>query len=85
MTNTDRYRLLFGPYRTPIFKYGETVFCELRGEMIVCGLTAARIPWPTGKRKGRGIRGRSIILYGALAEAVLRESAQAVAFWGGRS
>src|SRR5262245_8189370 len=51
--------------------------------MTVCGLTAGRIPWPTGKRKGRGIRGRSIILYGALAEAVLRESAQAVAFWWG--
>src|SRR5207244_1830691 len=59
------------------------VFCEMQGDVILCGLTAARIPWPVGKRKQKGSRARSIVLYGGLAEAVRRESAQAVAYWWG--
>jgi hypothetical protein len=52
MTDADRYRLLFGPCATPGFQYGEG-FCEVRGEVILCGLTAGRIPWPLGnKREG---------------------------------
>ena len=26
-------KLLFGPYRTPRFRYGSVVFCEVRGEV----------------------------------------------------
>ncbi len=33
MTDDDRYRLLFGPYKTPRFRYGSTRFCELRGDL----------------------------------------------------
>jgi hypothetical protein len=33
MTETTRHHLLFGPYQTPIFKYGDVVICELRGEV----------------------------------------------------
>src|SRR5260221_8907808 len=83
MTDDDRFKLLFGPYRTPVFCYGDDVFCEMQGDVILCGLTAARIPWPVGKRKQKGSRARFIVLYGALAEAVRRESAQAVAYWWG--
>src|SRR3954466_15804842 len=83
MTDDDRFKLLFGPYRTPVFCYGDDAFCEERGDVILCGLTAARIPWPIGKRKEKGSRARFIVLYGALAEAVRRESAQAVAYWWG--
>jgi hypothetical protein len=85
VTDEDRFRLLFGPYQTPVFKYGDTAFCEVRGEVILCGLTAGRIPWPVGKRavKGPRARARALVLCGALADAVRRESAQAVAFcWG---
>jgi hypothetical protein len=83
MTDDDRFKLLFGPYRTPVFKYGDDAFCELRGDVILCGLTDAPIPWPTGKKRQKA-RGRgAIVVYGALAEAVRRESAQAVAFWFG--
>src|SRR5579872_1403267 len=81
MTSHDRFKLLFGPYRTPRFKYGDLVFCELRGWVKITGLTDGRIPWPTcrvGKRKAR-----ALILYGALGEAVRRESAQAVGYWWG--
>src|SRR5215813_14851874 len=83
MTDDDRFRLLFGPYRTPVFKYGDDAFCELRGEVILCGLTDAPIPWPTGKKRQKGPGARAIFVYGALAEAVRRESAQAVARWWG--
>ena len=81
MTDDDRFRLLFGPDATPVFQYGGDGFCQVRGEVIVCGMTAARIPWPVGKRKLKGDRARAIIVCGALADAVRRESAQAVAFW----
>jgi len=68
MTDDDRFRLLFGPYRTPVFKYGDDAFCELRGDVILCGLTDAPIPWPTGKKRQKGSRARAIVVYGALAE-----------------
>jgi hypothetical protein len=83
MTDADRFRLRFGPYKTPVFKYGDDGFCEVRGGVIVCGLTDAPIPSPGGKRKQRGSRARSIVLCGALVDAVRRESAQAVAYWWG--
>jgi hypothetical protein len=76
-----RYQLLFGPYRTPRFKFGATVEDEIRGKVTIVGLTDARIPWPLGlKGKARGY-----IVYGALAQAVRRESAQAVMYWWGVS
>jgi hypothetical protein len=83
VTDTDRFKMLFGPYTTPVFKYGDDAFCERHGDVILCGLTPARIPWPIGKRKQKGSRARSIVLCGALVEAVRRESAQAVAYWFG--
>src|SRR5947208_16111567 len=83
MTDDDRFRLLFGPYTTPAFKYGDDAFCERHGAVILCGLTDACIPWPIAKKRQKGSRARSIVLYGALAEAVRRKSAQAVAFWWG--
>jgi hypothetical protein len=43
--DTDRFRLLFGPYRTPPFRYGQRVLCDVRGLVVVCGLTDASIPW----------------------------------------
>jgi len=83
MTNDDHFRLLFGPYKTPVFRYGDGAFCELHGDIILCGLTDAPIPWPTGKKRQKGSRARAIVLCGALVEAVRRESAQAVAHWWG--
>jgi hypothetical protein len=83
MTDADRFRLLFGPYRTPRFRYGGALRCELRGELIVCGLTDAPVPWPLGRLPGRNKRARSLVVSGDLAEAVRRESNQAVAHrWG---
>jgi hypothetical protein len=68
-----------GPYRTPRFKYGDVVTCAIHGEVRIVALSDARIPWP----KCRSGRAHAIILYGALAEAVRRESAKAVGHWFG--
>jgi hypothetical protein len=41
----DRVQLLFDPYRAPPhFRYGKTAFCEVRGEVVFCGLSAGPIP-----------------------------------------
>jgi hypothetical protein len=74
----DRLRPLPPPIRPlpPLpFRYGKAVFCEVRGEVVICGLSDAPIPWPVGKR--------GLVVYGGLAKAVRRESAQAVAHWWG--
>jgi hypothetical protein len=79
MTDADRVKLLHGPYRTPRFRLGRVVMDEVRGEVVVCGLTDARIPWPVGKRG----RARSLVVCGGLVKALQRESGQAVAYWWG--
>jgi hypothetical protein len=77
----DRLRLLFGPYRTPRFRYGQRVFCEARGWVKIIGLSDGPIPWPYGQRPG--VKAKALILYADLARAVRREAAQAVAVWWG--
>jgi hypothetical protein len=85
MDDADRYRLLHGPYGTPPFRYGDDAFCERFGDCVLVGLHDAPISWPVGKRRGKGQRGRFIVLTGALIEAVRCESEQAVAHWWGVS
>jgi hypothetical protein len=74
MHAAGRFRLL-GSYRTPRFRYGCTVRCEVRGEVEVVGLHEAPIPWPVGKRG----RAKSLVVFKDLARAVRRESEVAVA------
>jgi hypothetical protein len=50
MPDADRHRLLFGPYRTPIFNYGDVVICDVRGQVEIVGLSGGRIPWLVRKR-----------------------------------
>src|SRR5262245_18477932 len=79
VTDHDRFRLVFGPYQTPAFKDGQFVHCELRGSVIVRGLTSGPIPWPLGKRRP-GARARFRIVTAGLVEALRREPAVAVAY-----
>src|SRR4051812_14020009 len=74
---------VLGTYRTPRFKSGNTVTCEVRGEVTVTGLANARTPWPVGKR--RGSRGRALVVYSDLVEALKRESRAAICHWWGVS
>src|SRR4051812_2384025 len=53
--------------------------CDVRGDVVVCAITDARIPWPIGKRG----RARSLVVTGGLARAVRRESNAAVCYWWG--
>lgn len=55
MHDAERFRLL-GKYRTPRLRIGRTVVCEVRGEMVISGMTDAPIPWPVGKKDVAGIR-----------------------------
>ena len=77
MYDHERFALHFGPYHTPPFDYGDVVMDEVRGEVTVVKLSAAKIPWPIGKLR----QGRSLIVYGGLADAIRRESNQAVCHW----
>jgi len=82
MTNADRIRLLFGPYTMPRFRLGQTVMDEARDrDVVICGITDARIPWPMGLPKGS--RARSLVVFDGLADAVRRESNQAICHWWG--
>ena len=75
----DPHRLRFGQYRTPRFRLGQVVFCAIRGECEIVGLSDARIPWPIGKIR----QGRFLILFGALERAVRKEASVAVCYhWG---
>src|SRR6266566_1286852 len=76
-----RVRLQFGPYRTPRIKIGAVIMDEVRGPVTIVGLSKARIPWPVLHARNH----RTVALYGALATAVRRESAVAVAYWWGVS
>jgi hypothetical protein len=76
-----RYKLHFGPYKTPHFKLGAVVEDEIRGEVKINGVSEARVPWPLAIHRPQ----RSVIVYGALARAIRRESVQAVAYWWGVS
>ena len=81
MLDRLRYKLHFGPYRTPAFKYGARVEDLARGEVKIVRLSAGKIPWPIAGKRCRG--DLSHVLYRDLARAVRRESALAVGHWWG--
>ena len=81
LSKSTRVRLQFGPYETPPIKLGAVVMDEARGPVTIVGLSKAPIPWPVLHARNH----RTIVLYGALAAAVRRESAVAVAYWWGVS
>ena len=77
--DSDRFKLRFGKYQTPAFRYGATVRCEVFGEVKIVGLSDGRIPWPIGARG----RYRTLVIFKGLAKAVRNESNQAVCHWWG--
>jgi hypothetical protein len=79
MEDAERFRLL-GKYRTPRFRIGQRVRCQVRGEMVITGMTDAPIQWPVGKH---GAGRHTLIVFKDLAMAVRRESNQAICYWWG--
>ncbi|HEY1602813.1 MAG TPA: NUMOD3 domain-containing DNA-binding protein [Pirellulales bacterium] len=79
MLTQERFRLRFGRYETPEFRYGARVTDAARGQVRIVGLSGGRIPWPIGKANGA----KSLVLYKGLARALSRESGPAVCHWWG--
>jgi hypothetical protein len=77
MTDSERFKLIYGPYTAPKCGIGDTVLCDCRGqEVTVTGMTDAPIPWPCTHGNGRPCP----VLCGDLIRAVRTESALAVAY-----
>ena len=78
MQNEDRFHLCFGPYAPPAVKVSDELTCEIRGLVRVVAWSAGRIAWPCCKTTRL-----SLIVCADLAQALRRESNQAVAYWWG--
>lgn len=55
--------------------------CEMRGEVVITGITDGRIPWPVGRRRKE--RATTLVIYAGLVDALRRESLSAVCHWWG--
>jgi hypothetical protein len=58
MDDADRFRLL-GIYRTPRFRIGQRVCCQVRGEVIITSMTDTPIP-AAGSVNDRRRRGQAV-------------------------
>jgi hypothetical protein len=84
VTDADRLRLLFGPYRAPAMKRGDRPFCLVRDyPVVVIGWSDARIPWPRCLSLDPPRQGCGLLIDEELARAIRHESAVAVAHWWG--
>jgi hypothetical protein len=81
MHDVDRFKLL-GIYETPRVRIGQRLTCEVRDcDVVVVGYSEGRIPWPLGRRPYQAAK--AMIVSGDLADAIRRESNQAICFWFG--
>ena len=77
MTDRERVKLLFGPYRAPPLKRGDRATCLVRDcEVIITSWTDAPIPWPQCRALAdyRG-GGWGLLVDEELARAVRHEAA----------
>jgi hypothetical protein len=84
MTDRDRIKLLFGPYRPPALRRGDRAVCLYKDSLVVVtAWTDAPIPWPRCRPlEGHG-GGSGLLVDEELARAVRHESAAAIKFWWG--
>src|SRR5262245_7099178 len=86
MTDRERHKLLFGPYRAPVLQNGDRAFCLARDcDVIISSWTDARIPWPRCRALETHGGGSGILVDETLAWAIRHESAAAIEYWWGAS
>ena len=56
MHESDRVKLIAGPYRTPRCKVGRFLRCAMRGKVAVAGIHEVPIQWPYTLRETGGGR-----------------------------
>jgi hypothetical protein len=82
MTDRERVKLLFCPYKAPPFKRGDRAVCLFRDcFVVVTGWAAAPIPWPRCRALDSPGGGSGLLVDEELASAVRHESAAAVMHW----
>ena len=83
MTDRERVRLLFGPYKAPSLRRGDRSSCLFRDcQVVVTGWTDARILWPRCRALDNHQSGEwALLVDEELARAVRHEAADAVMFW----
>jgi hypothetical protein len=81
VTDRERVKLLFSPYKAPPLKRGDRATCLFRDcDVIVTSWTDAPIPWPRCRAlDSRG--GSGLLVDEELARAVRHESSAAMGYW----
>jgi hypothetical protein len=86
MTDPDRVKLPFGPYKAPRLRRGDRAFCLYRNcEVIITGWTHARLRWPRCRALESPGCGSGLLVDEVLARAVRHEAAAAIRYWWGAS
>jgi hypothetical protein len=86
MRQSDRVKLLHGPYRPPSLRVGDRATCLFRDcDVIVTGWTDARISWPRCRPLHVLRSHPSLLVDDELARAIRSESATALRYWWGAS
>jgi hypothetical protein len=86
MTDPDKIKLLFGPYKPPPLKVGDRAFCLFRdAEVVIYDWSLAPIPWPLCYIPGKRSGGKGLLVEEELARAIRHESSLAIQQWWGVS
>src|SRR5262245_35178399 len=84
MRDSDRYKLLFGPYKAPHLRRGDRAWCLHRDCLVlVTGWSDGRTPGPRCRALHCRRSPSGLLVDGELARAVRHESCAAVAHWWG--